>query len=160
MKNFEITRYIKKFLPFIIIFCILATLFVNMFFQNRQTYYAEAVIRFEDPLAVEGKTPSGERLDISEVKSSAVMTKVIENLKLDVNEYSIDDLISRTNAYEVLDPDEAALKESMIDEAREYEKEPNVFIISFSARAGEGRGFARSILDEILDVYFSEYSAK
>ena len=61
MKNFEITRYIKKFLPFIIIFCILATLFVNMFFQNRQTYYAEAVIRFEDPLAVEGKTPSGER---------------------------------------------------------------------------------------------------
>lgn len=160
MKNFEITRYIKKFLPFIIIFCILATLFVNMFFQNRQTYYAEAVIRFEDPLAVEGKTPSGERLDISEVKSSAVMTKVIENLKLDVNEYSIDDLISRTNAYEVLDPDEAALKESMIDEAMEYEKEPNVFIISFSARAGEGRGFARSILDEILDVYFAEYSEK
>lgn len=160
MKNFEITRYIKKFLPLILIFCILATLFVNMFFQKKQTYYAEAVIRFEDPLAVEGKTPSGEKLDINEVKSSAVMTKVIENLKLDVNEYSIDDLISRTNAYDVFESDEIALKESLIKEGKEYEKKPNVFIISFLARAGEGQGFARSILDEILDVYFAEYSEK
>ena len=160
MKNFEITRYIKKLLPFIIIFCVLATILVNMFFQKKQTYYAEAVIRFEDPAALEGKTPSGDKLDISEVKSSAVMTKVMENLELDANNYSIDDLISRTIAYEVIDDDDATLKEAKLEEGEEYTKNPNTFIISFSARAGEGPGFARSILDEILDVYFADYSEK
>lgn len=158
MQRFEITRYVKKLLPFIIIVCVALTFAVHSFLNSRQTYYAQAVIKYEGDNPQVGLTPSGETLDVNQIKSSAVMTKVIENLRLDEIPYSVDDLISRTKIWEIVDADEQARKDALLEEGEEYENKPIKYIVSFYAYKDEGPGFARSVLDEILDVYFVNYS--
>ena len=47
-----------------------------------------------------------------------------------------------------------------LEEGEEYIYEPSTYIVSFTARNNEGSEFARTVLDETLDVYFAEYSQK
>ena len=95
MKRFQLSRYVKKWLPLIIAACFILTAGVFSFLRASQTYLASAVIRYEGEDAEEGLTPSGTELDVNEIKSSAIMSQVITNLKLDTVPYSVDDLISR-----------------------------------------------------------------
>ncbi len=160
MRRFQLSRYIKRWLPLIIVVCIALTAAVFSFLRSSQTYLASAVIRYEGEQAQQGLTPAGQELDVNEIKSSAIMSKVITNLNLDLVPYSVDDLISRVKITEVIDEDEKARKEALLDEGEEYEYEPVTYIVSFEARNDEGEGFARKVLDEILDLYFSAYSEK
>ena len=67
-----------------------------------------------------GLTPAGTELDVSEIKSSSIMARVIDNLGLDPSEYSLDNLISRLSVKEVEDEDEIARKEAMLESGQEY----------------------------------------
>lgn len=160
MKRFQLSRYVKKWLPLIIAACFILTAGVFSFLRASQTYLASAVIRYEGEDAEEGLTPSGTELDVNEIKSSAIMSQVITNLKLDTVPYSVDDLISRVKITEIIDEDEKTRKEALLDEGEEYEYEPVTYVVSFEARNDEGKSFARRVLDEILDLYFAEYSEK
>lgn len=88
------------------------------------------------------------------------MTKVTANLGLDEGIYSIDSLLSRVNITEVIDADEAARKQAMLDNGEEYTEEPTTYIVSFVAKKNEGMGFARLVLDEIISIYYSEFGEK
>lgn len=158
MKEFQVSRYIKKWLPFIVAVCMAMTVGVYIFLSSRQTYIASAVIHFNGDEAKAGLTPLGTKLDVNEIKSSAIISKVLENLELGAQSYSVDDLISRIRVTEVIDEDEQATKEAAIENGEEYTYEPTTFIISFEAKSDEGESFARKVLDETLDVYFKEYS--
>ncbi len=158
MREFQVTRYIKRLLPLILVVCTAMTIGVYVFLSTRQTYIASAVIHFNGEEAKEGLTPLGTELDVNEIKSSAIMTKVLENLSLGEQAYSVDDLIFRIGVTEVIDEDEQATKEAAIDNGEEYIYEPVTFIISFEAAYDEGESFARKVLDETLDVYFAEFS--
>ncbi len=158
MKNFQFSRYIKKWLPVIFIVCLCLTVGVYCFFSWEQSYTASAVIHYDSDNAQDGYTPAGTELNVNEIKSSAIISKVINNLELE--NYSVDSLISRVRITEVLDPDELARKEALLEEGQEYSYKPTTFIISFTADHSEGEQFARSVLDEILDLYFTEYSEK
>lgn len=158
MREFQISRYIKKWLPWIVLLCVALTIGVYLFLSTRQTYVASAVIQFNHEGADEGLTPLGTELNVDEIKSSAIMSKVLENLSLGEDSYSVDDLISRLSVTEVVDEDEQAAKDAAIENGEEYTYEPTVFIISFTAQYDEGESFAREVLDEVLDVYFAEYS--
>ena len=57
-----------------------------------------------------------------------------------------------------MDADEQARKDALLEEGEEYKNKPIKYIVSFYAHKDEGLGFARSVLDEILDVYFANYS--
>ncbi len=159
MKNFNIFRYIKRLLPLIIVFCILATYGVYINLKKSNNYVASEVIHYNDPAAEEGKAPTGEKLDVGFIKSSAVMSKVVDRMGL-VGIYSVDSLISRINIIPVPDEDKMAQKAAKLEEGEEYIYEPSTFIVSFSATNNEGAEFARTILDETLDVYFAEFSQK
>lgn len=159
MKQFQILRYIKKLLPFIIVFCVLATYAVYYNLSSSNTYVASEVIHYNDEQAEQGLAPTGEKLDVNEIKSSAVMSKVVERLGL-TGIYSVDNLISRMSITPIPDADKVAQKEAKLDEGEEYIYEPSTFIISFTATSKEGEGFARTILDETLDVYYAEFSQK
>lgn len=159
MKKFQISRYIKKWLPLIITVCIALTIGVHMFLSSSQTYVASAVINYSID-STTGLTPAGTELDVSEIKSSSIMARVIDNLGLDPKEYSLDNLISRLSVHEVVDEDEIARKEAMLESGEEYIYVPTTYIVSFQSADSEGEGFARKVLDEVLDVYFSDYSEK
>ena len=159
MKNFQIMRYLKKILPIIVVFCIVATYGINLKLKSSNKFVASEVIHYNDPMAEQGKTPTGSDLDVNEIKSSAVMSKVVQRLGL-AGIYSVDSLISRISIIPIPDADKQAQKEAKLEEGEEYIYEPSTFIVSFSATNSEGAEFARNILDETLDVYFAEYSQK
>lgn len=159
MKSFQIMRYLKKLLPIILIFCVLATYAINFKLKNSNTYVASEVIHYNDPAAEQGLTPTGSKLDVNEIKSSAVMSKVVNKMGL-TGIYSVDSLISRISITPIPDEDKVAQKEAKLEEGEEYIYEPSTYIVSFSATNNEGTDFARTILDETLDVYFAEFSQK
>ena len=158
MKEFQISRYVKKWLPLILAVCVLLTGAVYMFLASSQTYIASAVIRYEGENAARGQTPTGEKLNVEEIKSSAVVSKVISNLGLAQAGYSVDSIISGITITEVVDEDEQMRKEALLDEGQEYEYEPVTYIVSFTAGGKANEFFAREVLDEVLDVYFATYS--
>lgn len=159
MKNFQILRYLKKLLPIIVVLCVLATCAINLKLKNSNTYVASEVIHYNDPAAEEGLTPTGSKLDVNEIKSSAVMSKVVDRMGL-TGIYSVDSLVSRVSITPLPDEDKVAQKEAKLEEGEEYVYEPSTYIVSFTATNNEGSVFARTILDETLDVYFAEYSQK
>lgn len=159
MKKFQILRYLKKLLPLIIALCLLATYGVYFKLSKSNTYIASEVIHYNDEQAEKGLAPTGDKLDVNEIKSSAVMSKVVDKMGL-TGVYSVDSLISRINITPIEDKDKVAQKEAMLEEGEEYIYEPSTFIVSFAASSGEGPEFARTILDETLDVYFERFSQK
>ena len=159
MKNFQIMRYLKKLLPIIVVLCVVATYAINFKLKNSNNYVASEVIHYNDPAAEQGFTPTGSKLDVNEIKSSAVMSKVVDRMGL-TGIYSVDSLISRISITPLPDADKLAQKEAKLEEGEEYIYEPSSYIVSFTARNSEGADFARTILDETLDVYFAEYSQK
>ena len=159
MKKLQIMRYLRKLLPLIMILCIAATYVINLNLKRSNTYVASEVIHYNDPMAELGQTPTGSKLDVNEIKSSAILSKVVERMGL-VGVYSVDSLISRVSITPLPDADKVAQKEAKLEEGEEYIYEPSTYIISFTATNSEGADFARTILDETLDVYFAEFSQK
>ena len=159
MKNFKFLRYLKKLLPLIIVFCLLLTYAVYFKLSTSNTYIASEVIHYNDEQAEKGLAPTGDKLDVNEIKSSAVMSKVVDKMGL-TGIYSVDSLISRINITPIEDKDKVAQKDAKLEEGEEYIYEPSTFIVSFAATSGEGADFARTILDETLDVYFEQFSQK
>ncbi|MBR6720292.1 MAG: diguanylate cyclase [Clostridia bacterium] len=159
MKNFEILRYLKRLLPIIIVICLLATYAIHFKLSRSNTYIASEVIHYNDEQAEKGLAPTGEKLDVNEIKSSAVMSRVVDKMGL-TGIYSVDSLISRIEITPIEDKDKVAQKDAKLEEGEEYIYKPSTFIISFAATSGEGPDFARTVLDEILDVYFEQFSQK
>ena len=73
MKNFQIFRYLKRLLPLIIVFCLLATYAVYFKLSASNTYIASEVIHYNDAQAEQGLAQTGDKLDVNEIKSSDVM---------------------------------------------------------------------------------------
>ena len=159
MKNFQILRYIKRLLPLIIVFCLLATYAIYFKLSTSNTYIASEVIHYNDEQAEKGLAPTGDKLDVNEIKSSAVMSKVVDKMGL-TGIYSVDSLISRINITPIEDKDKVAQKDAKLEEGEEYVYKPSTFIVSFAATSSEGPDFARTILDKTLDVYFERFSQK
>lgn len=157
MKSFQILRYLKKFIPFIIVLCVLATGAVYFKLARSNTYIVSEVIHYNDEQAEKGLAPTGGKLDVNEIKSSAIMSKVVDRLGL-TGIYSVDSLISRINITPVEDKDKVLRKEAKLEEGEEYIYEPSTFIVSFASTSSEGEGFARTILNETLDIYFEQFS--
>ena len=159
MRNFQIVRYLKKLLPILVAFCLLATCAVYYKLNSSNTFVASEVIHYNDAAAEQGLTPMGTKLDVNEIKSSAVMSKVVDRMGL-TGIYSVDSLISRVSVTGLPDADKLAQKEAKLEEGEEYIYEPSTYVVSFTATNDEGETFARNILDEMLDIYFSQYSQK
>lgn len=157
MEEKKIFKYIKRLLPYVLILSLLLTAFIGFSLKKKRTFTASAVINYNFESAEKGKTPAGTDLDVTEIKSSAIMSKVIDKLSLS-DSYSADKLTSRISITEVPDPDKEAQKEAKLKEGEEYVYVPTTYIIAFSSTDAEGSVFAQTMLDEILDTYFSVFS--
>lgn len=156
MEEKKVFKYIKKLLPYVVVLALLLTVFISFALRNQQTFVASAVISYNFESAEQGKTPAGTDLDVNEIKSSAILSKAIEKLSLS-SEYSADKLSSRISITSVPDPDKEAQKNAKLEEGEEYVYVPTTYIVAFSASSSEGSRFAQSMLDGILDAYFSVF---
>ena len=112
MKEFNLSRYIKRWMPLILVVCIVLTGLTYVGLSGMQMQTASAVIEYTSENARQGLTPSGDALDVNELKSASVIAKVIERMGLE-GEYSADSLISAISIYPVYDDEEEATKEAM-----------------------------------------------
>lgn len=156
MEEKKIFRYIKKFIPYVLVVAILLSVLINFSLKKDRTYTASAVINYNFESAEQGKTPIDTDLDVNEIKSSAIMSKVIDKLSLS-DGYSADKLSSRVTVTAQPDPDKEEQKAAKLKEGEEYVYVPTTYIVAFTATNSEGRHFAQTMLDAILDTYFSVF---
>ncbi len=156
MEEKKVFCYIKKLIPYVVVLSFLASLLIYVSLRNKRTYTASAVIHYTFESAEKGKTPNNTDLDVNEIKSSNIMSKVIERMGL-TGSYSVDKLTSRITITSRPDADKEAQKEAKLKEGEEHVYVPSTYIVAFSASNAEGAGFARQMLDEILDTYFSVF---
>ncbi len=160
MRDFQLGRYIKRWLPLVIAFLIVMTIFSNNFISKRQTYVASTVIEYCNKEAADGLAPDGTEINTAEIYSSANMARVMENLGLSIESYSLDSLCNSISVQPVLDDQASAIQEAVNKEGEEYTSKPTIYIVSCTLDYTGSQGQAQMILNELLDVYFADYSRK
>ncbi len=156
MEEKKIFQTLKRLLPGIIVISLLVSLFIHFSLKKNCTYTASAVINYSYDAAEQGKTPIDTDLDVNEIKSSAIISKVIDQLSLS-DRYSVDKLISRITITACPDADKEEQKAAKLKEGEEYVYVPTTYIVAFTATNSEGESFAQTMLDELLDTYFSVF---
>ena len=156
MEEKKIFQTLKRLLPGIIVISLLVSLFIHFSLKKNCTYTASAVINYSYDAAEQGKTPINTDLDVNEIKSSAIISKVIDQLSLS-DRYSVDKLISRITITACPDADKEEQKAAKLKEGEEYVYVPTTYIVAFTATNSEGESFAQTMLDELLDTYFSVF---
>ncbi len=162
MREFQLFRYLKKWMPFIILFFFVMTLMAYYFLSGSQEYVATAVIRYSNDRAAEGLAPDGSRIDTSEINSAANMAKAMENLGLS-GSYSVDRFCSSITVTPIVKEEDLAVQTALNEQGEKSVEEPTVYSVTCtmgSGIAGASTDLVRDVLNELLDVYSSEYSAK
>ena len=157
MKNFEILRYLNKWKHFIFIVSVLGAVMVYKYAMYNQEYTAQTIISYTNLGADQGKTPSGDDLDVTEIFSSSVITKVLEDIDANIN---ADTIRSKCKVEGITPLDEETKKEALLEKGEEYEFFPTDYIVSYSVSSEYTKDFARSVLDSIIKNYFIIYGEK
>lgn len=160
IRKFQILRYLKRWLPLIVCFFIGMTFFTSRMMAGRQSYTASAVIEYTNKEAKDGCAPDGSNIDVSEIASSGNMSKVMENLSLSLENYSLDTLCAGIKVDPVIEQQAVNIQQAVNDEGKEYTVQPTSYIVSCTLDSSGSGSLARDILNELLDVYFSDYSNK
>ncbi len=159
MKSFQLSRYLKKWLPIIIVFFVAMTGLSYVGLASIQKHTASAVIQYTNSGAVEGYAPDGSKINVSEINSSANMAKVMNNLELE-GDYNLDTLCASITVEAVEEEQSEAIQEAYNEEGMEYTQVPTSYIIRCTLGSPADEDLVRDILNETLDVYFAEYSNK
>ncbi|MDE6168143.1 MAG: GGDEF domain-containing protein, partial [Acetatifactor sp.] len=123
-------------------------------------YVASSVIKYSNEGAADGLAPDGERIDVSEIYSSANMARVMENLGLSYDRNSLDVLCSGITVTPIIEQQDENIRDAVNKEGEEYTIQPTAYIVSCTLDSSGSAALARNILNELLDVYFSDYSNK
>lgn len=160
MRKFELLRYLKRWMPMIVLFFVIMTAGAFRALEKRQSYEASSVIKYSNEGAADGLAPDGERIDVSEIYSSANMTRVMENLGLSYDRNSLDVLCSGITVTPIIEQQDENIRDAVNKEGEEYTIQPTAYIVSCTLDSSGSAALARNILNELLDVYFSDYSNK
>ena len=158
MKSFNIIRYLKKWWPLIALMSFCAGVFFMRYATSNQSYTAQSIIKYNYSKAEDGKTPSGEDLDVSEIFSSTVVKEAIENLGLTVN---VDTIRSGSTVTGIVPDDVTKTQEAKIDKGEDVEEYHSTeYIVKLSVSSEYSTEYVRTMLDEILSCYFANFGEK
>ena len=157
MNNFYLLRYLSKWKYLIFAVCVLGALIVYKYAMYNQEYTASTIISYTNSDASEGRTPSGDDLDVAEIFSASVITNVLEDLNLNIG---ADAIRSKCRVEGITPPDEDIKKEALLEKGEEYSFFPTDYIVSFSVGSEYDKDFARTVLDSIIKNYFASYGEK
>ena len=158
MKSFNIIRYLKKWWPLIALMSFCAGVFFMRYATSNQSYTAQSIIKYNYSKAEDGKTPSGEDLDVSEIFSSTVVKEAIENLGLTVN---VDTIRSGGTVTGIVPDDVPKTQEAKIDKGEDVEEYHSTeYIVKLSVSSEYSTEYVRTMLDEILSCYFANFGEK
>ena len=157
MNKFNLLKYLSKWKYLIFAVCVLGALIVYKYAMYNQEYTASTVISYTGQNAADGKTPSGDDIDVTEIYSAAVITDVLEDLNLNIG---ADAIRSKCKVTEIIPPDEEVKKQALLEAGEEYTYFPTDYVVSFSVGSEYSQDFARTVLDSIIKNYFATYGEK
>lgn len=148
MRPFEISRYMKKYTLPIVVFSFAAGtilyLLVTFIFQS---FIANTVIRY----------PEGTKADTSEIYASNIVSAAMDDLGIDKNQVDTDYIRNNIKVTPIVSEDETMLKEAVLNNGEAYTNEPSAYLVTYTSDVTEGKEFARTMLNEILDTYLVWY---
>ncbi len=158
MSKFQPFQYIKKYAVEIVIFLILLTVGLYIVLRQIQTYTAEVMIEYVYSGAENGFAPDGTDLDAGGIYSSNIISQVMDNLELDPGQYSLDQIRAAVVVEQIADESVDAVNEALNMEGESSDLQSTRYSVTYRVGSAEGADMARTILDEIIDVYFTEFS--
>ena len=157
MREFQLMRYLHRWWWMIaILSAILGTAFY-FFISSRQTYRAQTMIEFTNTQAKEGLYPSGDPIDVEEIRSSAVISNALNSINMG---NSVDSVRSGVSITEYFTDEQKAIQEVKWSNGEVYEEFPTQYIISYTSGRGSSSTDARRMLEAIMDSFIQLYSEK
>lgn len=161
MKNMDILAYIKRYRLFIVFGSIILGLLFYLFFERRQTYTAEAVIRYTNAEAVNGLAPDGTEIDTADIYSAEVMTRVFRELSLNYDENNMDKIRSGVEVEPILNEQQEAVQTALTEQGEMPADQPTTYRVSYTVGKHDmdnAEEFAQQILNTMLRVYMESYA--
>ncbi|MGX8685854.1 MAG: hypothetical protein ACSW73_03405, partial [Spirochaetales bacterium] len=112
MREFQIARYLRKWWWIIALLSALSGIVFYTAISSRQTYKAKVLIEFTNSKASEGLYPTGDKIDVNEIKSSSVILAALEDIGR--NE-SVDSVRKRTSITAIISDEDAAIQAAKWD---------------------------------------------
>lgn len=160
MKKFQPFQYIRKYMGLILAVFLLLTAGLYMMLNRMQTHTAAMVINYSYSGAENGQAPDGSSLDVSEIYSSSVISQALDRLGWDPSYYPIDAVRAGITVEQIEDASVTAVNEALNEEGEVSNLQPTQYVISYTVGSNGNSAMARTILDELMDVYFTEFSKK
>ena len=157
MREFQLARYLRKWWWVIALLSAISGIVFYSYVSSRQTYKAKVMIEFTNSKASEGLYPTGNKIDVNEIKSSSVILSALEDIGK--NE-SVDSVRKRTSISAVVSDEDAAIQTAKWNKGEPYEFFPTQYIITYETATGESASDARRVLEAIVDSYVQLYSTK
>ena len=157
MKKFEILRYLKRFSILIFVVALAGAAAIYLYADGRQMYTASVIIRYTNDGISDGYTPDGSALDVNEIYSSTVISQAMDALGASGRLSTIRSNISVTP---VISEDQQTINEALLDKGEEVTYFPDTYKVSLVVDGSLGAGYARNMLDAIIQSYCTYYTEK
>ena len=157
MKKFEILRYLKRFSLLIFLVSLAGAAAIYMYADGRQKYTASVIIRYTNDGISDGYTPDGSELDVNEIYSSTVISQAMDALGASGRLSTIRSNISVTP---VISEDQQTINEALLQKGEEVTYFPDTYKVSLVVDGEQGAGYARNMLDAIIQSYCTYYTEK
>ena len=131
------------------------------YFSGKQTFTASAIIQYKNGKAVEGLAADGTEIDVTEIYSAEVMTKVFEKLGLNYDKNNIDAIRAGVRVEAIQSVEEAAVQEALNEKGEVSEEKPTKYKVSYTVGnhdVQDASQFSKQILSTMLNVYVETYA--
>ena len=157
MKEFQLTRYLRRWWWAIAVLSVLSGLVFYMYIASKQTYRAQILIEYTNPQASDGLYPSGDKIDVDEIRSSSVIWNALDSIN---RSDSVDVIRRKTTVSAVISDQDSAIQAAKWDDGLEYDFFPTQYIITYESDSAESASEARRILEAVVDSYINLFSSK
>ena len=154
MQKFNIWIILKRWWWMFIVLSLVGTIFYYNSIASKQSYTAETMIEYIDIDTTTGLSPSGNKIDVTELFSSNVIYGAMDDLGTSM---SIDTIRNGIKIIPIIPEDAEVLKESILEDGVEYEYFPKKYIVKFTLGAQYSQEFVRRVLESVLSNYFTYY---
>ena len=157
MKEFQLSRYIRKWWWLIAVFSIISGIVFYLAVSSNQTYKAQTLIEFTNPEAKDGLYPTGDSINVQEIKSSAVIWNALESIN---RNDSVDSVRKRTSISAVISDEDSARQAAQWAKGNSYEFFPTKYIVSYESAKHKSASNAQEVVEAIVDSFLNTYSTK
>lgn len=157
MREFQLSRYIRKWWWLIAVLSVLSGVIFFYIVSSNQTYKASMMIEFTNADAKKGLYPSGDAIDVAEIKSSAVIWNALDSIG---RSDSVDSVRRRTSVSAVISDEDSARQAAQWAKGNSYDFFPTRYIVSYESAKNESASSARQVVEAIVDSFIKLFSTK